>query len=136
MEMDREILKGNIIDDELRDDCSKLLKNNETYIDAIRRANVVLETRLLSVIGSTGNEKSLHGTNLVRYALAPNTGKLILSDEPNEQDGVFQLFSGAFAFIRNPPAHKKVQYSEIEAWRIISFIDYLLLLLKQVRQRK
>ena len=124
------------MDEELRNDCAELLENRKYYIDAIRRASVVLEERLKKAVEGTGAENLQYGASLVRYALAKDTGKLVISDIFNEQDGVFQLFSGAFAFVRNPPAHKKVQYTELEAWQTISLIDYLLLLLRQAKPRK
>jgi uncharacterized protein (TIGR02391 family) len=130
----REVPHRSIVDEELRNDCAKLLENKEYYIDAIRRASVVLEVRLNKAAESTGAE-GLYGASLVRYLLAKDTGKLIISSIPNEQDGVHQLFSGAFAFVRNPPAHKKVQYTELEVWQTISLIDYLLLLLRQAKSR-
>jgi hypothetical protein len=123
-----------IVDEELRNDCAKFLEDRGTYIDAIRRASVVLEERLKKAVG-TGGDKLQYGGALVRYALAEDTGKLVISDISNEQKGVFELFSGAFAFVRNPPAHKKMQYTELEAWQTISLIDYLLLLLRQARPR-
>jgi hypothetical protein len=131
----REVPHRRIVDEELRNDCAKFLENAETYIDAIRRASVVLEERLKKAV-VTGSEKLQYGETLVRYALAEGTGKLVISDIPNEQKGVFELFSGAFAFVRNPPAHKKVQYTELEAWQTISLIDYLLLLLRQAKPRE
>jgi len=125
-----------IVDEELRNDCAELLENRKYYIDAIRRASVVLEQRLRKAVEGTEVEKLQYGVSLVRYALAKDTGKLVISDIPNEQDGVFQLFNGAFAFVRNPPAHKKVQYTELEAWQTINLIDYLLLLLRQAKPRE
>lgn len=123
-----------IVDDELRTDCAKYLENRETYIDAIRRASVVLEQRLYETVGV--KKLLIEGVELVDYALMPKTGRLIISDHPAEQDGVRMLFRGAVQFVRNPPAHKKVQYNEREAWQTINLIDYLLLLLKQARPRK
>lgn len=131
-----EIPHRRIVDEELRNDCAELLENRKYYIDAIRRASVVLEERLKKAVESPGAEKLQYGASLVRYALAKDTGKLVISDISNEQDGVFQLFSGAFAFVRNPPAHKKVQYTKLEAWQTISLIDYLLLLLRQAKTRE
>jgi hypothetical protein len=124
-----------IVDEELRLDCEELLGNPKTYIDAIRRAGVVLETRIKKAIGIGDNELQ-YGTGLIKSALASNTGMLMISESPNEQEGVFQLFTGAMAFVRNPPAHKKVQYTEREAWQTISLIDYLLMLLGQAKPRK
>ena len=124
-----------IVDEELRNDCAEFLANENTYIDAIRRASVVLEQRLRDAIEGTGAKQPTFGAALVKAALDKDSGKLVLSDVPNEQDGVYQLFSGAFAFVRNPPAHKKMQYSELEAWQTINLIDYLLSLLRQSKKR-
>lgn len=125
-----------IMDEELANDCAKHLENKETYIDAIRRAGVVLEERLRQTIGGDGPEKFKEGIDLVDFSLLPNSGRLIISDHPAEQEGVRMLFRGAVQFIRNPPAHKKVQYAELEAWQAIGLIDYLLLLLPEARIRE
>lgn len=132
---DREIPHRRIVDEELRNDCAKHLEDKETYIDAIRRAGVVLEERLRTTIGGDGQEKFMQGVDLVDSALTPKAGRLIISDHPAEQDGVRMLFRGAVQFVRNPPAHKKVQYNELEAWQTIGLIDYLLGLLLQAKRR-
>jgi uncharacterized protein (TIGR02391 family) len=124
-----------IVDEELRSDCVELLRDRKYYIDAIRRASVVLETRLREAIGGTGAGMQ-YGAALVHYALDKDSGRLIISEHPTEQDGVHALFSGAFAFVRNPPAHKKLKYTEVEAWQVISLIDYLLSLLRQAKPRE
>jgi hypothetical protein len=124
-----------LVDDELRNECAKFMENRETYIDAIRRAGVVLEERLRKTIGGDGPEKFKNGVDLVEIAFAKSSGKLIISDHPAEQEGVFMLFRGAVQFVRNPPAHKKMQYAELEAWQTIGLIDYLLLLLKHVKPK-
>jgi uncharacterized protein (TIGR02391 family) len=124
-----------IVDQELDSDCLELLGDEKYYIDAIRRASVVLETRLRKAVG--GTEAGVHyGAALVHYALDKDSGRLIISEHPAEQDGVHKLFSGAFAFVRNPPAHKKLKYTEVEAWQVISLIDYLLSLLRQAKPRE
>ena len=124
-----------IVDQELRSDCVELLRNEEYYIDAIRRASVVLETRLRKAIGGT-EAGAQYGAALVHYALDKDSGRLVISGHPAEQEGVHALFSGAFAFVRNPPAHKKLKYTEVEAWQVISLIDYLLSLLRQAKPRE
>jgi uncharacterized protein (TIGR02391 family) len=129
----REVPRHIIADEELRNDCTKLLEDKETYIDAIRRAGVVFEERLRTTLGGVGPGK--YGVDLVDDAFKISSGKLIISDHPAEQEGVHMLFRGAVQFVRNPPAHKKVQYTELEAWQTISLIDYLLLLLRQAKPR-
>jgi uncharacterized protein (TIGR02391 family) len=122
-----------IADEELRNDCEEFLKREDTYIDAVRRAGVVLEERIRRSIGGDGPERFKQGVGLVDYALTPNSGKLVISDHPAEQEGVRMLFRGALQFVRNPPSHKKIRYTETEARHAIGLIDYLLLLLQQVK---
>jgi len=122
-----------IDDEELRSDCTILLENKETYINAIRRAGVVLEERIRTTIGGEGVEKN--GVDLIDDAFTNKSGELIISAHPTEQEGVRMLFRGAVQFVRNPPAYKKVQYTELEAWQTVSLIDYLLLLLRQAKPR-
>jgi len=123
-----------ISDVELKHDCEEFLKREDTLIDAVRRAGVVLETRIKSVIGGEGPEKFKTGVDLVEYAFTPKSGMLTIRDHPAEQDGVKLLFKGAFQFVRNPPSHKKIQYSEIEARQTVTLIDYLLSLLRQAKK--
>lgn len=122
-----------IADDELRKDCEEFLKRKDTCIDAIRRAGVVLEERLKRTIGGDGEEKFKYGLDLVDYALRKGSGKLVLSENPAEQEGVHMLFRGAVQFVRNPPSHKKLKYDELEARQAVSLIDYLLSLLRQIK---
>lgn len=123
------------MDEELRNDCAEFLTREDTYIDAIRRAGVVLEMRLRKTIGGDGPERFKQGVDLVDYALIPGSGRLIISDHPAEQEGVRMLFRGAVQFVRNPPSHKKLQYTELEARQAVGLIDYLLSLLRQAKPR-
>jgi uncharacterized protein (TIGR02391 family) len=130
----RNFPRPRIIDEELESDCAEFLKRKETYIDAIRRAGVILEERLRKTMGGDGG-KFLNGKELIDYALTPNSGKLIISENPSEQEGVRMLFRGALQFVRNPPSHKKLQYAEAEALQAINLVDFLLQLLNQVELR-
>jgi uncharacterized protein (TIGR02391 family) len=124
------------MDEELRNDCAEFLMRKDTFPDAITRAGRVLEERLRKTIGGDGQEKLKEGVGLVDYALLPDSGKLVISDHPAEQEGVRMLFRGAVQFVRNPPSHKKMRYTEVEAVQAIGLIDYLLFLLQQVRKRE
>jgi uncharacterized protein (TIGR02391 family) len=122
-----------IADEELRNDCAELLESEKYYINAIRNAGVVLEERLRK---STGAEASEFGTRLVDYALHKDSGRLTVSEHPVEQEGVHLLFRGAVQFVRNPPMHRKLKYTEGEARGAVGLIDYLLLLLQRARLRQ
>ncbi len=70
------------------------------------------------------------------YALRKDTGQLVISEHSAEQEGVHMLFRGAVQFVRNPPMHKKLRYTEVEARGAVGLIDYLLLLLQRARPRE
>ena len=123
-----------IVDEELRDDCAELLENEKYYINAVRSAGVVLEERLRKTMGGVG--ASRYGVDLVDLALDKDSGRLVISEHRGEQDGVHRLFRGAVQFVRNPPMHKKLRYTEQEARGAVSLIDYLLLLLRQAKPRE
>jgi uncharacterized protein (TIGR02391 family) len=125
-----------IADEELQNDCAELLENQKYYINAIRSAGLVLEVRLRKTIGGDGPEKFKEGVKLVDYALQKDSGRLIISEHPAEQEGVHMLFRGATQFVRNPPSHKKLQYTELEARQAVGLIDYLLSLLRQAKPRE
>ena len=110
------------------------LENKKFYINAIRSAGVVLEERLRNTMGGVG--ASEYGTALVDLALRKESGRLVISEHPAEQEGVHMLFRGAVQFVRNPPMHKKLRYTESEAWGAVGLIDYLLLLLQQAKPRE
>jgi len=123
-----------IEDEELRTDCVEDLEKKR-YDKAIRNAGPVLEERIRKTIGGTGAERDKYTAALVDFALNKNTGKLVISENTREQEGVHLLFRGAMQFVRNPPSHKKLSYSDFEAWHAVGLIDYLLFLLKQARLR-
>ena len=85
-------------------------------------------------LGSEGPEKYMEVVKLVDYALKNDTGKLFLSERPAEQEGIHMLFRGTARFVRNPPSHKKLKYSELEARQTVGLIDYLLSLLGQTKK--
>ncbi len=124
-----------IVDDELRNQCAEFLNEEDKYADAIRRAGIVLEERLRKTIGGNGPENSKNGVELVDYAVRKDSGQLIIRQHPAEQEGVHMLFRGAVQLLRNPPSHKKMRYTEVEAVQAIGLIDFLLYLLKQAKSK-
>jgi hypothetical protein len=95
----------------------------------IREAGVILEDRLRITSGVRGN---LHGVRLIDTIFDPEDGMLIFSDHPGEQHGVRMLYRGAMQFIRNPPMHKLMEYSELSSKLFLRMIDSLLLLLTEL----
>lgn len=98
----------------------------------IREAGVVLEDRLRR---AGGVDKVLHGVALVDAVLNKHKGRLIFSAHPGEQEGVMMLYRGAMQFVRNPPMHRLVQYSESAARLLLRLVDALLGLLSELEPR-
>lgn len=96
----------------------------------IREAGVVLEDRLRQIAGTDSMD---HGIKLVDAVLNPQDGVLIFSSHPGEQDGVRMLYRGAMQFIRNPPMHKLMDYTEGASRLFIRLIDSLLLLITELK---
>jgi len=130
----REAYHHIIVDEELRRKCEEFMKNPDTYPEAILRATKLLEDRLMKIVGSRVTATS-YGKPMVEHMLSAKSGRLIISDEPNEQDGICNLFKGSVQYMRNPVAHKNISYTDIQAWQVIIFVDYLLGLLGQAKLR-
>ena len=123
-----------ITDEALRKRIEPLFRLPSLPLDTIvREASVVLEHRLRAVVGANS---SLTGVNLVEAVLNKEKGALIFSSHPAEQDGVRMLYRGAMQFIRNPPMHKLMEYSEDTARLLIRLIDSLLQLLSEGEPRQ
>jgi len=77
-----------------------------------------------------------YGEDLVNLAFAPNSGALQLNTHPNEQLGLRNLFSGAYAYFRNPTAHRFVEYDEFSAQSIIAMIALIAKTATLIAQKK
>jgi hypothetical protein len=117
---------GEITDKVLKERLSRL--GSPPLDTVIREAGVVLEDRLRTVGGA---DSTLHGVGLVDAVLGSERPTLVFSSHPGEQDGVRMLYRGAMQFIRNPPMHKYIEYSESTARLLIRLIDSLLQLLSE-----
>ena len=117
-------------DQKLKDRLDKLGSAPSDTI--IREAGVILEDRLRIV---SGIKRNLHGTSLIDAIFNPSDGVLVFSEHPGEQEGVRMLFRGAMQFIRNPPMHKLMDYSDRALILFIRLIDSLLQLLTELDHR-
>jgi hypothetical protein len=61
-----------------------------------------------------------YGEDLINYAFSPRSGVLQLGTHPNEQAGLRNMFSGAYALFRNPSAHRSVKYEDFDAMAIVA----------------
>jgi hypothetical protein len=99
----------------------------------IREAGVVLEERLRA---ASGCSSKLYGVDLVEAALSVDRGVLVFSPHTGEQDGVKNLYKGAYQFIRNPVMHRLIEYREDTARLFIRLIDSLLQLLSEAKKKQ
>lgn len=106
---------------EIRKRCEKAWCAGD-YETAAFNALKVLERHIADAMGKT----NLSGTKLIDKALAPETGRFKLRDHPAEQEGLHQTVRGLFLLLRNPSAHRFVDYSMQEAAAVISFVNFLL----------
>lgn len=94
------------------------------FDNAIAQAFKLLEVQVRAASGVAG----LVGVPLMRSAFQPNTGPLAdKSRDGGEQQGVSDLFAGAFGSYRNPSSHREVTYSGIvEVQRILMLVSLLM----------
>lgn len=115
------------LDEELVRRCSELVHLG-AFDEAVRSAFVLLEERLRSATDQEG----MTGTSLANYAFKENG---ILSRRvthvPVEQQGLRELYSGAFKLFRNPTAHGVVNYTSTEGIAIIGLVNLLLGIIAQ-----
>jgi len=113
------------LDEELLHDCGKLV-NLKQKRPAIREALLTLETRIREVLG-LGEE--VIGKELIDKAKEKDIFK---RNVKSEEEGLYFLYRGAIQWLRNPPGHKKVEYSKEETVKIILFVDYLIKLFEKL----
>lgn len=114
------------IDSELIRDC-KLIK---PYRNAVTNACLTLETRMREILNVSEN---VTGTDLVSEA-----AKQGLFDRLNksESQGLEMLFRSAVLWVRNPPGHRKVNYDKESAFKLILYVDYLIRLFGDLKNKK
>lgn len=74
----------------------------------------------------------LVGTKLMRTAFHPETGPLSdMTLVTAERDSEMQLFAAASGHAKNPPSHRDVNLTRLEAARLIVFASHLLAIVEQ-----
>jgi uncharacterized protein (TIGR02391 family) len=119
------------LDAELAERCGILIRS-QRYDEAVSRAFVVLEERLRELLEVRGGS----GVDLAQKAFAPETGQLVdrLGLPRAENEGIRDLFVGAFKAFRNRAAHTVAGFSLEQAQSIIQLVNLLLLMLEQIRR--
>lgn len=113
-------------DAELRDRCADVLRRPRNFDRAVASATTVLEARVRT---RAGLPKRATGVKLIARALNPDPKKaiLVVSDEPDEQEGFFNLCKGVTSWFRNYSHHHlDEKLTRVEALRLCAFVDLLL----------
>lgn len=80
---------------------------------------------------------NLDNTKLMQNAFSQNNPLLMVSDDPDEQQGFMWLFSGAVMAIRNPKAHRLIEQADPQrALEWLSFASVLHRVLEEAQQPK
>jgi hypothetical protein len=119
-------LKKYGIDQELVDDC----RIQKPYRKAVSEALLTLETRIRKTLKA---DDSVTGIDLVSEASKQGVFDRSVK---SERDGLNQLYRGVFLWFRNPPGHRKVEYSKEDAVKMVLFIDYLIRLFDDLYNKR
>lgn len=99
---------------------------------AIEIAFTALEDRLRKRLG-VGAE--IYGEDLINLAFGKN-GKLFYGEVANENRGVRNLFSGAYATYRNPRKHRIIEDDKQSSLAIIALIELLMRIIDEANKRE
>jgi hypothetical protein len=122
-----------LADKELKERCSDLLKANSKFDRVFREATTVLDDRLKKL----GNIKAkMNPSDLTGKVLNPNPDKalLVVSDDADQQEGLYSCVKGLFLAFRNPAHHRLSDtVTRHDALRFCGFVDLVLAILQQAR---
>jgi hypothetical protein len=116
-----------LVDQELRERCSDLLRAKGNFDRVFREATTVLDDRLkrLAKITTKVNPAALAG-----MVLHPKNPLLRVSPDDDEQLGFYYICNGMFLAFRNPTHHKlSDKFTRQSALEFCGFVDSLLLVL-------
>ena len=94
------------------------------YDTAVFQAFKEVEVAVRDAGGYTTKD---YGVNLMRQAFHPQDGALTDANQlPAEKDATLALFAGAIGLYKNPPSHRNVNITPVEAAEMIIFASSLL----------
>lgn len=106
---------------------------NGKYDLAVLAAFRYLEGHIQKEVGVSPHD--YFGENLINYAFSPQTGALQIAGHPNEQVGLRNFMSGAYAFFRNPSAHRAVKYDAFSAAAVVAMVAMMAKIVTQLAAR-
>ena len=119
------------LDEELMRRCGHLIHMG-AFDEAVRNAFILLEEKLRGF----ADGQAMTGSQLANYVFSPEKGPLSkqLGHSRSEQEGLREIYSGAFKLFRNPTAHGVVDYEPAEGKAIVGLVDLLLRLLRRAEE--
>jgi len=127
--LEKTLIELSRLDESLARKCGPLIKA-ERYDEAVGAAFVVLEERLRKALKVPGGT----GVDLSQKAFTPGRGDLTRNLDlrrTSEEEGIRDLFVGAFKAYRNRAAHTFAGYTLEESCAVIGLVNLLLLILCQ-----
>ena len=117
-----------------RSESPKSSFENEDYWDACLHALRHLETKVREKCELSAED---HGVNLINKAFNPDRGilKIPLCATKSEEEGFLSINRGIVLFHRNAKGHREGSLTRKDAIKIISYVDYLLEILKSAQKR-
>jgi hypothetical protein len=118
-----------LLDQELRDRCSDLIRAKGNFDRVFREATTVLDDRLKKLARITNK---VNHAALAAMVLHPKNAILRVSPDDDEQLGFYYICNGLFLAFRNPTHHKlSDKFTRQSALEFCGFVDSLLLVLEQ-----
>lgn len=121
----KSVVDQTLLDAELRDRCRDLLSARKHYDRAMREATTVLDDRLKKLSGI----KNMNPAPLVAKVLNgdPSKAIIVVSTEPNEQQGFYNMCSGVMLAFRDNTHHNlSDKFTQADALKFCGLIDMLL----------
>jgi hypothetical protein len=129
-----EAIDALLTDPELRNRCADLLRKRKYLDRAVREAATVLEDRLRQRSG-LGKDKERTRRGMIARVLNPDPSKAIIkvSDDPDEQRGIFELCAGLVGGFGNALHHTLSEVGLGEALALCGVANVLLRLVEKGR---
>jgi uncharacterized protein (TIGR02391 family) len=124
---------NSIIDEELKGRCSDILSAPGNFDRVINQATQVLEDRIRK---RAKTDRKLVGVSLVNKALNTDISKtiIIISDNPEEHEGICHICRGLMVGFRNPTHHQlSDNFTREDALKFCAFIDNVLQIIDKAK---
>lgn len=122
-----------ILDEELKARCADILSAPSNFDRVINQSTQVLEDRIRK---KSKCDRALVGVTLINKALNSDLSKtiLVVSDNPDEHEGVCHICRGLMIGFRNPTHHHITDsFTREEALKFCAFIDNILQIIEKAK---